>query len=103
MMLASAFIHEPRLLLLDEPFINLDPIFQRKVREYLQGLLEEGRTIFMCTHILEIAERLCTRIAVINDGSVIEEGTIDQMRAAEGENLEDIFMRLVGEGPSLTL
>ena len=103
MMLASAFIHEPRLLLLDEPFINLDPIFQRKVREYLQGLLEEGRTIFMCTHILEIAERLCTRIAVINGGTIIEEGTIDQMRDAEGENLEDIFMRLVGEGPSLTV
>ena len=103
MMLASAFIHEPRLLLLDEPFINLDPIFQRRVREYLRGLVAEGRTIFMCTHILEIAERLCTRIAVINAGSVIEEGTLDQMRAAEGENLEDVFMRLVGEGPSLTL
>ncbi len=102
MMLASAFIHEPRLLL-DEPFINLDPIFQRKVREYLQGLLEEGRTIFMCTHILEIAERLCTRIAGINGGTIIEEGTIDQMRAVAGENLEDIFMRLVGEGPSLTV
>ena len=102
-MLASAFIHEPRLLLLDEPFINLDPIFQRKVREYLQRLLEKRRSIFMCTHILEIAEKLCTRIAVINGGSIIEEGTIEQMRTTEREKLEDIFMRIVKEGPVLTI
>ena len=103
LMLASAFIHEPRLLLLDEPFINLDPIFQRKVREYLVSLVDGGRSIFMCTHILEIAERLCTRIAVIDGGRIVEEGTLDQMRAAEGENLEDVFMRLVGEGAGLTV
>ena len=102
-MLASAFIHEPRLLLLDEPFINLDPLFQRKVREYLMSLIQEGRTIFMCTHILEMAEKLCTRIAVINDGQIVEEGTLDQMRATEGESLEGIFMRLVGEGTELTI
>jgi len=52
----------------------------------------------MCTHILEIAERICTRVAVINEGRLVEEGTIDQMRAADGENLEDIFMRLVQGG-----
>ena len=103
LMLASAFIHEPRLLLLDEPFINLDPLFQRKVREYLISLIQEGRTIFMCTHILEMAEKLCTRIAVINDGQIVEEGTLDQMRATEGESLEGIFMRLVGEGTELTI
>lgn len=102
-MLASAFIHEPGTLLLDEPFINLDPIFQRKVREYLLGIVEEGRTVFMCTHILEIAERLCTRIAVIDDGKIVATGTIDEMRFADGESLEDIFIRLVGEGASLTL
>jgi ABC-2 type transport system ATP-binding protein len=102
-MLASAFIHEPGTLLLDEPFINLDPIFQRKVREYLLGLVVEGRTVFMCTHILEIAERLCTRIAVIDDGKIVEIGTIDEMRSVDGENLEDIFIRLVKEGASLTL
>jgi ABC-2 type transport system ATP-binding protein len=97
-MLASAFVHEPRVLLLDEPFINLDPIFQRRVREYLRGLVEEGRTVFMCTHILEIAERLCTRVAVINRGRIVDQGTIDQMRAADGEGLEEIFMRLVEAG-----
>ena len=102
-MLASAFIHEPEMLLLDEPFINLDPIFQRKVREYLLGIVEEGRTVFMCTHILEIAERLCTRIAIIDDGRIVATGNIDEMRFADEENLEDIFIRLVGEGASLTL
>jgi ABC-2 type transport system ATP-binding protein len=86
------------VLILDEPFINLDPIYQRRVRDYLKELVDEGRTIFMCTHILEIAERLCTRVAVINRGRLVEEGTIDQMRAADGENLEDIFMRLVQGG-----
>ena len=94
-MLAAAFIHEPKLLLLDEPFINLDPIFQRKVREYLQGLMKKGRTIFMCTHILEIAEKLCTRVAVINKGRIVAVGTLDEIREREGEKLEDIFMRLV--------
>jgi ABC-2 type transport system ATP-binding protein len=103
LMLASAFVHEPRLLLLDEPFINLDPIFQRKVKDYLMSLVEDGRTIFMCTHILEMAEKLCTRIAIINDGQVVEEGTLDQMRATDGENLEDIFMRLVAEETELTI
>jgi ABC-2 type transport system ATP-binding protein len=98
LMLASAFIHEPKVLLLDEPFINLDPIYQRKVREYLVSLISEGRTIFMCTHILEIAEKLCTRIAVINNGRIIDEGTIEQMRLVEDEELEDIFIRLVEEG-----
>jgi ABC-2 type transport system ATP-binding protein len=102
-MLASAFIHEPGTLLLDEPFINLDPIFQRRVREYLLRIVEEGRTVFLCTHILEIAERLCTRIAVIDDGRIVKTGTIEEMRSADGENLEDIFIRLVGEGASITL
>jgi ABC-2 type transport system ATP-binding protein len=94
-MLASAFIHEPRLLLLDEAFINLDPIYQRRLREYLRELTEKGRTIFLCTHILEIAEKLCTRVAVIDGGSIVAEGTIDELRSREGEGLEEIFMRAV--------
>jgi len=94
-MLAAAFIHEPKLLILDEPFINLDPIFQRKLREYLQGVTAGGRTVFMCSHILEIVEKLCTRVAVINQGRIVEEGTLDEIHQKEGEGLEDIFMRLV--------
>jgi len=94
-MLAAAFIHEPDVLLVDEPFINLDPIYQRKVREYLRGLVDDGRTVFMCTHILEIADRLCDRIAVINDGRIMSYGTLDEIRINEDENLEDIFLRVV--------
>jgi len=95
LMLAAALIHGPGLLLLDEPFINLDPIYQRRVREHLRGFVEGGGTVFMCTHILEIAERLCTRVAVIDRGRIVGEGTLDQVRRWEGEALEDVFMRLV--------
>jgi ABC-2 type transport system ATP-binding protein len=94
-MLAAAFIHEPRVLLLDEPFINLDPIYQRRLREYLRLLIEEGRTVFMCTHILEIAEKLCTRVAVIDEGRIVGEGALDEVMAPVGGNLEDAFMRMV--------
>ena len=93
-MLASAFIHEPEILLVDEPFINLDPIYQRKVREYLRGLVSEGRTVFMCTHILEMAEKLCTQIAVINEGRIVSSGSMDDLRVGD-EDLEDIFLRVV--------
>lgn len=94
-MLASAFIHEPRLILLDEAFINLDPIYQRRLRDYLRGLHDEGRTVFMCTHVLEMAEKLCSRVAVLDGGRIVAEGTIDELRSREGEGLEEIFMRAV--------
>ena len=93
-MLAAAFIYEPDILLVDEPFINLDPIYQRKVREYLKSLVSEGRTVFMCTHILEIAEKVCSKIAVINDGRIVSCGTLDEIRVGD-EDLEDIFLRVV--------
>jgi len=96
-MLASAFIPEPGLLLLDEPFINLDPVFQRRVREYLAEYVGKGNTIFMCTHILEIAEKLCTRLAIINRGGIVAIGALDEIRSKAGERLEDVFMRLVTE------
>lgn len=97
LMLSAALIHEPKLLFLDEPFINLDPIFQKKVREYLFNLVKEGCTIFMCTHILDIAEKLCTEVAVINKGKIISQGSLEQIRLNKGEHLEDIFMRLIEE------
>ena len=96
-MLASAFIHEPKLLFLDEPFINLDPIYQRKLREYLLGLRSEGRTIFMNSHILEIAQRLCQEVIVLHRGRLVAQEQLDSLRA-KGEDLEALFMRLVGGG-----
>lgn len=96
-MLAATFLPDTPLIFLDEPFINLDPIFQRKVRAYLALFIQRGGTIFMNTHILEIAEKLCDRIAIINRGEIIAAGTMAQLRAHPQENLEQVFMRLVGE------
>lgn len=95
-MLASAFIHEPRVLFLDEPFANLDPIYQRKCRTHLLEMVANGGTIFMCSHVLEVAERLCTRLAIIDHGRVLAAGTISELKSDSDENLEDVFIRLVG-------
>jgi len=95
LMLASAFIHEPKLLFLDEPFINLDPIYQRLLREYLEGYIAGGGTVFMASHILEIAQRLCNKLSIINLGKVVAEGRIDEL-VKNGDTLERLFMRSVG-------
>ncbi len=95
LMLASAFIHEPKLLFLDEPFINLDPIYQRLLREYLEGYVAKGGTVFMASHILEISERLCNKLAIVNLGRVVAQGRINDL-IREGENLEKLFLRSVG-------
>jgi ABC-2 type transport system ATP-binding protein len=95
LMLASAFIHKPKLLFLDEPFINLDPVFQRKVKDYLINYTQNEGTIFMCTHILEIAEKICTRVAIINDGKILAKGGINELKKEPNEDLERIFLRLV--------
>lgn len=94
-MLASAFIHEPKLLFLDEPFINLDPIYQRQLREYLEGFVMKGGTVFMASHILEISQRLCNRLAIVNLGRVVSEGRIEDL-LKKGESLEQLFLRSVG-------
>jgi ABC-2 type transport system ATP-binding protein len=95
LMLASAFIHKPKLLFLDEPFINLDPLYQRKAKDYLINYTKSGGTIFMCTHILEIAEKICTRVAIINSGKILAKGKIADLRDQANEDLENIFLRLV--------
>jgi len=99
LMLASAFIHEPALLFLDEPFINLDPIYQRILRDYLQEYIAKGGTVFMASHILEIAEKLCNKLSIVNLGRVVAQGRIDELLRG-GENLERLFMRSVGVLPN---
>ena len=95
-MLASAFMHRPKLLFLDEPFANLDPIYQRKCREWLLDHVKGGGTIFLCSHVLEMAERMCNRMAIIDHGRVLVAGTVRGLKESEAETLEDVFIRLVG-------
>ena len=95
LMLAAAFLHDPELVFLDEPFINLDPIYQRKLREFLQEYVAGGGTVFMASHLLDIAERLCDHVAVIRDGALIATGSVEQVRGSEAD-LESAFLRLVG-------
>ncbi|NCG01717.1 MAG: ATP-binding cassette domain-containing protein [Euryarchaeota archaeon] len=95
-MLAAAFIHKPKLLFLDEPFANLDPIYQRKCRQWLLEHVKNGGTIFLCSHVLEMAERMCTRMAIINNGKVLAAGTVKGLKKSDDETLEDVFIRLVG-------
>jgi len=83
---------------MDEPFINLDPIYQRILREYLQEYVAKGGTVFMASHILEISERLCNRLAIVNLGKVVAQGNKDEL-LKDGENLERLFMRAVGVLP----
>jgi ABC-2 type transport system ATP-binding protein len=97
-MLSAAFIHEPELLFLDEPFVNLDPIYQHKLREYLLELRGQGRTIFLCSHILEMAQKLCQEMVIINRGKVIASGGVAELTAKE--DLETLFLRTVGEDVS---
>ena len=98
--LAAALIHAPKVIFLDEPFEGVDAISGRAIRNILQRLREGGTTIFFSSHIMEVVERLCTRVAVINAGQLVAEGSIETLReqAAEGGSatLEEIFLKAVG-------
>lgn len=94
--LAAALIHNPQILFLDEPFEGVDAVAARAIKTLLERMRERGVTIFLTSHILEIVERLCTDIAIINHGRLIAAGRLDELRAQAGMNLEDYFVNLVG-------
>lgn len=98
--LAAAIIHSPRVLFLDEPFEGVDVISSSAIRDILRQLREQGTTIFFSSHILEIVERLCTRLAVISRGQLVAQGTVQELRALasarDNSSLEEIFLRTVG-------
>jgi ABC-2 type transport system ATP-binding protein len=96
--LAAALIHDPRVLVLDEPTVGLDPKSARLIKDMLRQLADRGAAVFLSTHILEIAERMCDRIGIINQGRLVAVGTMDELRAlGKGErSLEDIFLSLTG-------
>lgn len=99
--LAAALIHRPQVLFLDEPFEGIDPISSRTMRDIMRDLTQHGTTIFFSSHIMEVVERLCTRVGIINQGILVAEGTLQELRErASGEakdaTLEDIFLNVVG-------
>jgi len=111
--LAAAVIHGPKVLFLDEPFEGVDAVAAGTLKSMLQGMIARGATIFLTSHVLEIVERLCSHIAIINRGRIVAEGSLDELRAgvqarltpgvegAEGEGhgrltLEEIFLNVVG-------
>jgi ABC-2 type transport system ATP-binding protein len=96
--LAAALIHDPRVLVLDEPTVGLDPKSARLIKDMLRQLADRGSAVFLSTHILEIAERMCDRIGIIDKGRLVAVGTMDELRAlGKGErSLEDIFLSLTG-------
>jgi ABC-2 type transport system ATP-binding protein len=84
------------MLFLDEPFEGVDAVAARTIKNLLERMRERGVTIFLTSHILEIVERLCTDIAIINHGRIVTAGRLDELRAQAGTNLEDYFVNLVG-------
>ncbi len=100
-LLASALVHNPQVLFLDEPTVGLDPRSARLMRDIFRQLADGGVTVFLSTHILEIAERMCDRIGIIDDGKLIALGTVAELHrlADRSATLEDIFLDLTG-GPA---
>ncbi|RKZ35244.1 ABC transporter ATP-binding protein [bacterium] len=97
--MASAIMHDPKLIMIDEPMVGLDPQSQRLVKGVLKKLSERGISIFMSTHTLSVAEELCTRIGIIHKGELLKLGTLEQLRTDAkmgGKSLEELFVKLTG-------
>ena len=90
--LISALIHEPKLIIMDEPFVGLDPKASHQLKEIMCKICDEGGAIFFSTHVLEVAEKLCDRIAIIKGGRLIKSGTMEEVRG--DESLESVFLEL---------
>lgn len=93
--MAASLIHRPQLFLMDEPFEGVDAVGARLMKDILIDQVRQGATIFLTSHVLEVVERLCERIAIIHDGKIVTQGNISELRSGS-ESLEDIFVRVVG-------
>ena len=91
----SAWLHEPKLILMDEPFVGLDPKASHLLKEMMRQVCDEGGAIFFSTHVLEVAEKLCDKVAIIKSGRLIRSGTMEEVKG--DESLEDVFLELEGE------
>lgn len=90
--IVSALVHEPKLLILDEPFVGLDPLAAYSVKEMMREFCANGGAIFFSTHVLEVAEKLCNKIAIIKEGKLIVSGSMDEV--TKNASLEDVFLEL---------
>jgi len=98
-LISSALIHQPELIVVDEPMVGLDPRSARLLKDLFRTFVDNGGTVFLSTHTMEVAELLCDRIAIINEGEIISLGTMDELRSqAEvgGAHLEEIFLKVTG-------
>ena len=93
--LISAFLRHPRLLILDEPFVGLDPTASHLMKEFLAQLCQEGSAVFFSTHVLEVAEKLCDKIAIIKNGRLVKSGPTQEL--VGDSDLESVFLELEGE------
>ena len=93
--LISAFLHEPRLILMDEPFVGLDPTASHLLKQMMRELCDRGGAIFFSTHVLEVAEKLCDKVAIIKNGRLIRSGTMEEVKG--DDSLEEVFLELEAE------
>ena len=91
----SAWLHQPKLILMDEPFVGLDPKASHLLKEMMRQVCDEGGAIFFSTHVLEVAEKLCDKVAIIKSGRLIRSGTMEEVKG--DESLEDVFLDMEGE------
>tara|TARA_B100001750_G_scaffold56823_1_gene44931 strand:+ start:673 stop:1392 length:720 start_codon:yes stop_codon:yes gene_type:complete len=95
--IAMTLIHDPGMVLLDEPASGLDPRYTKLLKDWILNLSNNGRTVLLSTHIIEMAENLCTKIAIIDQGKLLAIGTVSEIQMSTGvNNLEDAFIRLIG-------
>ena len=90
--LISAFIRHPKLLILDEPFVGLDPKAAFDVKEIMKKMCQEGSSVFFSTHVLEVAEKLCDRVAIIKNGKIVAYGRMEDVKG--DQSLEDVFLEI---------
>lgn len=88
----SAWVHNPKLVIMDEPFVGLDPIASHNLKQMMRELCEDGGAIFFSTHVLEVAEKLCDKVAIIKDGYLIKSGTMEEVKG--DKSLENVFLEL---------
>ena len=96
-MITATFLHEPDLVFIDEPLVNLDPIVQERVKRHLEAYVRDGNAVFLSTHHIEVAEELCTRVGVVREGRLVAER--EPAALGPGESLLDLFLRDV-EAPA---